>query len=128
MKFWLYHFPVILIACVILTLSSIPRLNPPDLGLEFQDKIFHVIAYLALGITLCHSASAFYSNFLSQALFSIGIGLPFAALDELHQAFIPGRLASVFDFMADGLGILLAILFYLWFIRGLIKRILLFFY
>lgn len=34
----------------------------------------------------------------------------FAISDELHQSFIPGRTASVYDFLADVLGILIALL------------------
>ncbi len=128
MRFWAYHFPAVLLACIILTLSSIPRLQPPELGVAFQDKIFHVIAYLALGIALCHSAYDLFDQSVSQILYTLIVGIPFAALDECHQALIPGRLSSVYDFLADTLGVLLAILFYYWFAKALIKRIIPFFY
>lgn len=128
MRFIKYHFPAIFIACVILTLSSIPKLEPPNLGLEFQDKIFHVIAYLALGITLCHSASTLFAKAGFQIIYTLSIGLPFAILDEFHQGFIPGRMPSVFDAYADSIGLLLAILFYYWFVKAVIKRFIPFFY
>ncbi len=128
MRFWANHFPAVLLACIILTLSSIPRLQPPELGVEFEDKIFHVIAYLALGLALCHSAHNLYHRSLSQIIYTLCIGIPFAMLDECHQALIPGRLSSVYDFLADTLGILFAILFYYWFVKALIKRITPFFY
>ena len=35
--------------------------------------------------------------------------LAYAASDEIHQSFVPGRVASVQDFAADGLGILTSV-------------------
>ncbi len=127
-KFVLTHFPAILIALVIFTLSSIPKLTPPDLGLKMQDKIFHVIAYFVFGITLVHSAHFIFKNRLVILVFVVTAGLVYAALDEWHQAFVPGRMSSVYDFFADGIGILLAVpLIFVWF-RHVINRYRPFFY
>ena len=45
----------------------------------------------------------------------IWIGIPLALVDEVHQAFIPGRFCDGFDAFADILGLLLAaIIFMMW--------------
>lgn len=45
-------------------------------------------------------------------LLIIGISLLYAASDEIHQLFVPGRVASIKDFLIDSMGIFLAILIY----------------
>ena len=127
-KFLFTHFPAIFIALVIFTLSSIPKLKPPDLGLKMQDKIFHCIAYFVFGMTLIHSGYYLFKNRMHILLFTLLTGLAYAALDEWHQAYVPGRMSSVYDFFADGLGIILALPLILWWIRHVITKYQRFFY
>ena len=127
-KFLYTHFPAILIALIILTLTSIPRLTPPDLGIKMQDKIFHTIAYFIFGMTLIHSGHFIFNRKIHILIYTVGIGLSFAALDELHQVYIPGRMSSVYDFFADGIGVILALPLFLCWFRCIILRYQLFFY
>lgn len=40
-------------------------------------------------------------------LFSVIFGVAYALSDEVHQKFVPGRSADVFDFLADCIGVIL---------------------
>jgi VanZ family protein len=83
--------------------------QPPSAHwLPFRDKGAHFLEYALLAGLLSH---AFYGSFpglrlralfLSAALCAASWGL----LDEIHQAFVPGRSADPRDLMADTLGAL----------------------
>lgn len=108
-RFWL---PVIAYVTLISVVSHQPNLHPP---IEYifwiqADKVAHVIEYSILGWLL---ARAFRVTLerprpLTLALVAIGCGIGVAALDEYHQSFIPGRDSSVYDLMADGVGLSVA--------------------
>ncbi|MEJ2629102.1 MAG: VanZ family protein, partial [bacterium] len=42
------------------------------------------------------------------------LGSLYAVSDELHQSFVPGRISSVSDIIADCLGLLCAQMIFLW--------------
>ncbi len=62
------------------------------------DKAAHFIEYLVLGIAL-----RYWSGGRRAGHFFGGVLLGLA--DELHQRYIPGREASVWDFAADAAGV-----------------------
>jgi len=66
------------------------------------DKIAHTAVYLVLGILLRCSLR------LSLAI-SLVLTLAVGGLDEWHQAFIPGRLSSIGDWLADSVGAMLGV-------------------
>ena len=43
-------------------------------------------------------------------LFAILVGIFYAITDEIHQFFVPGRYASIFDVIVDSLGIIFAVI------------------
>jgi VanZ family protein len=89
----------VLVCCIgIITVSSIPRLAANPLLFPCCDKVAHFIEYSVLGAAL-----RYWSRKGRKALLAGGVG--FAALDEFHQSFIPGRTASLWDFVADGCGL-----------------------
>ena len=105
--FYRYHLPVIALAIAIFILSSIPQLNPPDLGFEIQDKFYHFVFYAVFGYLMARSffllkfSQTFHRYYLVLAIvFSAVYGLS----DEIHQYYVPGRFCSLGDFIADGLG------------------------
>lgn len=49
---------------------------------------------------------------LKLLLVTLFVGLIFAASDEIHQSFVPGRTASIYDFIADAIGILISLLLF----------------
>ena len=101
-KFWL---PVLLCMAVIFFVSSVAGSDIPRL-FRFQDKIYHFLIYLILG--LCYSR-AIDNTFLRLSMvklivFTIIFGFIYGASDEFHQSFVPYRDASVFDVLTDTMG------------------------
>lgn len=103
-------------AALILIISSIPDLSPPQLGFEFQDKLYHLVEYSIFSVLLFFALFNSPRDFLRKNILIIAllIGTTFAALDEAHQNLIPGRSADILDFIADFLGLALIQLI-LWF-------------
>jgi VanZ family protein len=111
-----YTWLVIAYAALILIISSIPDLSPPQLGFKFQDKLYHFLEYAVFSILLFYALLNSPRNFLQRnfLVVAILIGLVYAAIDEIHQSLIPGRSADVTDFLADFLGLALVQLIF-WF-------------
>jgi VanZ family protein len=111
-RFVKYHLPTILFAVAILVVSSIPHLNVQPLAGYPFDKLAHFIEY-AVFAALVHRSMSRVEPAISPARgFWISLLLMFlmAALDELHQLYIPGRSADPFDLIADLLGGVLVLL------------------
>ena len=103
--------PVVLWVALIFTLSSIP-LNGQMIRLfRHQDKLVHVVEYGILGLLL---ARAVHFPGVSAIRFwgCIGFSVLVGAVDELHQAFIPGRMMDWHDLLADATGALIFV--WLW--------------
>ena len=104
-----WTWPAILWAAVILTLTSIPKLSPPDLGFDAEDKLAHLLVYFIFGILMARAYLRDHTQGIQSLLFKATlVALLFAVFDEFHQLFIPGRVADVFDLSADILGIFIA--------------------
>ena len=105
-RFIIYNGPAIGFAILIFIMSSFPGYRLPPLGFEFSDKFIHVLEFGLFGIFLYRAFR--YSHLFSRPyLMTIIAGLPYAALDEFHQLYVPGRFSSAGDFAADSVGILL---------------------
>lgn len=70
-----------------------------------QDKVMHLVEYAPLGWL---SLKAFMPLTPAVFLASVGFSLAYAASDEVHQSFVPGREASIMDWVADAVGILIS--------------------
>jgi len=119
-NFLFYQFPVILWAAIILTVSSVPLFAEVKPKWTNYDKIIHLIEYGIFGFLLTR-ALYFQSNANIKrfaVILSIVIGVIFAAFDEIHQKYIPGRFGSIGDFIADFSGIMIAQIFFLHHIMG----------
>ena len=98
----LVYFPLVVYWIILIVLTSIPLDTMPKVGIS--DKFNHFAAYLVLSILL-YLALSFQDKFPAlktySFIFTILIASFYGALDEIHQAFIPGRLAEWFDWLAD---------------------------
>ena len=103
-------FNVILASAFLWWLSDQPSLTPPDLGFNFQDKLYHAVAYAGYGTLLVMFVLNWFSHWSvrMQVMTVLAIGLLFAASDEYHQTFVDGRVGSVADWIADAIGVGLA--------------------
>jgi len=71
--------------------------------LKFSDKLIHMFVYIPLAFLIYNSL--FKSGVRKYVLiFAFLLTAIYGVSDELHQAFVPGRDASVFDFFADLFG------------------------
>ena len=95
--------PVVAWAAVIFALSSIPSLGT---GLGTWDlvlrKIVHATEFAILAALLVRA--------LRDAGWAIAIGIAYAASDEIHQSFVPGRQASPWDVGIDSVGVVIGAL------------------
>lgn len=97
--------PALVWAAIIFALSSRSTL-PTDLG-GGLDKVAHFGAYAILGALLAHGAIAWGRGIGWPLL----LGIAYAASDEFHQSFVPGRHSDVADWLADALGVVAGCLF-----------------
>jgi VanZ family protein len=108
------RLPVIALCMFIFWQSSYPGIISEPL-FPYDDKMLHFGAYALLAILFARALKA-EKPFWSPAKIKI-IVIVFACLyglsDEIHQAFIPSRCASVYDFLADCTGSLAGCHFYL---------------
>ncbi|MFM8178864.1 MAG: VanZ family protein [Candidatus Kapaibacterium sp.] len=76
----------------------------PDLGFTWQDKAYHFFAYMAYAATVHRAVSAYALTPMRVALVVIGLSAAYAATDEWHQTWVPGRSSEVADWIADVCG------------------------
>ncbi len=107
------QLPAIFYMVLIFVMSSIPHVTLPDVGVRWEDKIVHLVEYLALSFLL---GRAFYFqkwhplSIEQAARLALWVAVFYAATDELHQYFVPGRFADVWDWVADSVGAYLGML------------------
>lgn len=89
----------------VFTVSSIPRLNVPNLPDNISaDKIAHFFQYLFFCIIYNKFRSSWDVSSKDILLELFFLGILISIFDELHQIPIPGRQFSWFDVIADLLG------------------------
>ena len=80
---------------------------------KFCRKAAHFGEYMLLGGTVLFGIGMNFGFVMKAFLSAEFICILYAASDEIHQFFVPGRTASVYDVLLDSLGALLTII--LWF-------------
>jgi VanZ family protein len=98
--------PAVAWAAVIYWFSSLSTLPVPQL--DGLDKVEHFTAY---GLLAYLSARGCAASRLPPA-WGLVLACLYGVSDELHQAFVPGRSADVFDWMADAAGAAAALYLY----------------
>ncbi|MEW5758180.1 MAG: VanZ family protein [Candidatus Omnitrophota bacterium] len=110
-KFIFYWLPFFIWSGFLYYLSSRPAYFFPKTNIPFSDKIVHVFEYIVFSILLFRALKAYIKNF--KYIFIIFIVLyctvVFGMIDELHQAFVPGRNAAMPDLVSDMLGAIIGI-------------------
>lgn len=81
------------------------------------DKLVHMFLYLPMPILLFRHFKTSHIQLLNQHWFWITIicCITFAAIDEIHQQFVPSRFSDFLDWVADMTGILMGTGIYLLF-------------
>ena len=102
--------------------SALESIELPDIS-SF-DKLAHLVAYFIYGLSLQVAFIAFFSDSKkiktnkSIAIWVAVIGFLFALSDEIHQYFVPGRNADIFDLLVDFTGIFLSL-----FLIGTVRKV-----
>lgn len=109
---------IVFYAGAIFALSSIPQIEPPVYPFPGFDKVAHLVLFGGLGMLVCR----FLANDLRRsapAAMLVGATLTtlYGLSDEIHQACVPGRIASYMDFAANAAGAVLAVLFWYFVLR-----------
>ena len=94
-------------AGLIFYLSSQPSIEAPAL-FPGQDKLFHLIAFGILGFLTVGTLQASHAGYPTRRVWLVVLAVAlYGILDEVHQYFVPGRSADVYDALADAFGGLL---------------------
>jgi len=98
-----YILPIILYCSLIFYYSSQPIISGP-LGTQLiNDKLKHATAYLILaGLTFRAVQQTNYKKY--SYLFAIIFATLYGILDEYRQSFVPGRIMSIYDMLANFIG------------------------
>lgn len=82
----------------------LPRLFSNDFSLDIR-KYAHMFEYLCLGLSAClFTQELFYRKIPLFAPIAELICVLYAASDEWHQTFVPGRTGRIFDILVDSYG------------------------
>lgn len=94
--------------------SSLSNLKLPDIAWKFTDKLIHFFVFGLLGWLLARGMQLAKTAFMKKhsVIFALTIGVLFAASDEWHQMFVPGRQADWLDLLFDCLGIVSFVIYY----------------
>ncbi len=119
-----YLLPAIVVAVAIFVVSHQPNIHLPEIGIDLFDKLLHLAAYLVLGLTINYAIFGLKPGIKPYNAFMILLicGTVYAFSDELHQYYVPGRDADVFDFIADIVGVILSFFVYKTLIKVLKTR------
>lgn len=112
-NFFLFWLPWYLYSAAIFVASAIPH---PEavLHITIKDFLLHPLEFLALCLLTLRAFRQSGLSFISARVvfMSVLFCLVYAASDEFHQFFVPGRTADFFDWIYDSLGILTGVLIY----------------
>lgn len=99
--------PAVFYMALIWTLSSF-SFDAPIEHVPLRDKGVHFVEYGVLGFLLAHACLATWPrhHVLRTAALAVLITVLWGWLDEIHQAFVPGRSCDALDLVADTAGAL----------------------
>lgn len=103
-SFFIYQCPFIIWCLLIFVSSAIPSAELPRFVFKLSDKLLHSILFLVLA-ALAYRALTHQDGFPSLSRHALSITAAFTLFygvsDEVHQLFVAGRNASVYDVAAD---------------------------
>ncbi len=98
--------PALLSMALIWLVSSISTPDLPVHDFPFRDKGVHAVVYAGLALLVAHACLRTFEGRarIRVALVACFVTVMWGFLDEVHQAFVPGRSADLVDLAADGIG------------------------
>ncbi len=116
---WVW-WPAIAYMMLIAVVSSF-AIQVTDVAPRFlDDKSIHFLEYALLGFLCAHASIQTWPGRSVARMCLLGalIATAFGLSDEIHQAFVPGRAADVYDFLADACGALAGAFVRFWRSKG----------
>jgi VanZ family protein len=107
MKAWIWRFgPAVAIMAIIFMASGTPGSELPSFGIWdiFAKKGGHMLGYALLAVAYHHALTNNKSTARSYFFIAFCLTVLYAATDEWHQRFIPGRNPSIADVCIDASG------------------------
>jgi VanZ family protein len=95
---------LIIYLIVILAVSTIPGGAIPKLNIWSFDKILHIIEYFILAFLAINAMKKLSMNSI---IIVIIIGIVYGGFNEIWQVIIADRYASIYDALANGIGLIL---------------------
>ncbi len=99
-----------IIAVLVLLLFPIGNLAPDIGGFRHWDKIAHIGLFAVTGFMSVYGAS-FFSRFRNRMIFALVFSLALAVGSEFAQSLV-SRDTSIYDLLADVIGIFIGLVFY----------------
>ena len=86
----------------------VSSLHEAPLPAGMSDKSAHWLGYTGLAVTIVRALAGGWPRYVSvgTAAIAVAIAAAYGASDELHQMFVPGRSADLYDLVADTFGAL----------------------
>ena len=86
-------------------------LHDPPLPGGVSDKAGHLLGYVVLGVLVTRGVGGGLPVRISAAVASLSVLITtaYGLSDELHQMFVPGRSADIYDVAADAAGAAIAV-------------------
>lgn len=103
---WARKIPLLVTMATIFILSHQPGDTLQLPSLPGLDKVAHVVVYGVLAASALYAITPYSPPYdpRARAAAVVVFCVLFGLADEYHQSFIPGRWASGWDLLADGLG------------------------
>lgn len=100
--------PAAVYMAIIWIVSSMEQPDFPVSRFPFRDKGVHATEYAVLAFLLGHACVRTFERHprLRVAAAALLLTVLWGFLDEMHQAFVPGRSADLLDLVADSIGAL----------------------
>jgi VanZ family protein len=101
---WLPAFSYMALIWTVSSMSVAVPLN----SIPFKDKGVHTVEYGALAVLSAYAIRKSWPQhwWLRALLYAALLTFAWGYLDEVHQAFVPGRNSDAFDLLADSIGTL----------------------
>ena len=105
------YLPTILVCTLVLILSIINTGVLPKTDVPSADKIVHTIMYFGITLILMLNQTRYLREVISrkQMWFAFLFSVSFGTLMEIIQHFLPWRSGSIYDFIANTIGVIIAI-------------------
>jgi VanZ family protein len=100
--------PAALYMALIWAISSMEAPEFPTHRFPLRDKGVHFVEFAVLGVLVAHACVRTFRHrpLLRVSLVAVMVTAMWGLLDEIHQAYVPGRSSDALDVFADSLGAL----------------------